>query len=107
MVLFIYITRIASNEIFKYSNNLLILIILILIAAGVVYILQDQFIVNQNTFRIDISVLNNKIIYKISLNKYLNFPSNIILMFIIIYLFITLIAVVKITNISYGPLRQK
>lgn len=107
LVLFIYITRIASNEIFKYSNKLIIMIVTSTIFIIIVIILWDQYFINQNIFIIDTTIINNKEIFKLSLNKYLNFPSNIILFFIIIYLFITLIAVVKITNIQYGPLRQK
>lgn len=42
----------------------------------------------------------------IILNKLYNYPTNLINLLIINYLFLTLIAVVKITNIFYGPLRQ-
>lgn len=41
----------------------------------------------------------------ITLNKLYNFPNNIITIIVIIYLFLTLIAIVKITNIFEGPLR--
>jgi NADH-ubiquinone oxidoreductase chain 6 len=43
----------------------------------------------------------------INLNKLYNFPTNLITLLLINYLFLTLVAVVKITNIFYGPLRQK
>lgn len=43
----------------------------------------------------------------ISLNKLYNFPTNILTILLINYLFLTLIAVVKITNIFEGPLRPK
>ncbi len=39
------------------------------------------------------------------LNKLYNFPINLITILLIIYLFLTLIAVVKITNVFEGPLR--
>jgi NADH-ubiquinone oxidoreductase chain 6 len=41
------------------------------------------------------------------LNKLYNFPINLITILLIIYLFLTLIAVVKITNIFEGPLRPR
>jgi NADH-ubiquinone oxidoreductase chain 6 len=41
----------------------------------------------------------------LNLNKLYNFPTNIITIIIMNYLFLTLIAVVKITNVFYGPLR--
>jgi NADH-ubiquinone oxidoreductase chain 6 len=43
----------------------------------------------------------------IILNKLYNFPTNILTILLINYLFLTLIAVVKITNIFEGPLRPK
>nr|WMQ76590.1 NADH dehydrogenase subunit 6 [Hydora sp.] len=106
LVLFIYMTSIASNEMFKYSNKLAITIAIMMIMSVIIILLNDQLTLNLNIFNLDSTMFNNQESYKMSLNKYLNFPSNIILFFMIIYLFITLIAVVKITNISYGPLRQ-
>jgi NADH-ubiquinone oxidoreductase chain 6 len=41
------------------------------------------------------------------LNKLYNFPINLITIILIIYLFLTLIVVVKITNIFEGPLRPR
>nr|ALO76085.1 NADH deshydrogenase subunit 6 [Elminae sp. GENSP01] len=107
LVLFIYMTSIASNEMFKYSNKLMIMMILCTTIMIIMTMMWDQYFMNQNTFTMDMTAINNKEMFKLSLNKYLNFPSNMMLFFMIIYLFITLIAVVKITNIQYGPLRQK
>nr|ADO60490.1 NADH dehydrogenase subunit 6 [Elmidae sp. BMNH 840216] len=107
LVLFIYMTSIASNEMFKYSNKLTIFVFTLIITLTIIMFNSDQLIMNQNVFNIDSTIFNNPELFKLSLNKYLNFPSNIMLFFMIIYLFITLIAVVKITNISYGPMRQK
>lgn len=107
LVLFIYITRIASNEIFKYSNKLTIFIFIVTVITTIFIIISDQIIINQLIFNIDSTIFNNQETFKLSLNKYLNFPSNFILFFIILYLFVTIIAVVKITCVSYGPLRQK
>ena len=41
----------------------------------------------------------------LSLNKLYNYPTNLITILLINYLLITLIAVVKITKLFYGPLR--
>nr|ALO76121.1 NADH deshydrogenase subunit 6 [Ptilodactyla sp. PTY01] len=106
LVLFIYMTSIASNEMFKYSNNLLMFIMVMIGLTIILFILSDQFFMNNWINSSDSMMILNKDQYNMSFNKYLNFPSNIILFFMIVYLFITLIAVVKITNISYGPLRQ-
>lgn len=110
LVLFIYVSSVASNEIFSLSNNLKIIFILILI---LIIIIQFIFIKNLNWINfINNSEINNFLNFiffnnenKINLNKLYNNNSSILILLLIIYLFITLIAVVKITNIFFGPLR--
>jgi NADH-ubiquinone oxidoreductase chain 6 len=41
------------------------------------------------------------------LNKLYNFPTNFLTVLLINYLFLTLIAAVKVTNVHYGPLRPQ
>lgn len=106
LVLFIYITRVASNEKFRYSNKVTIIII-IAIGIRIIRIFIDPFKRYQLISRTDTIISRKTVIFRFSLNKYLNYPSNWIIILIIIYLLITLIAVVKITNVTYGPLRQK
>nr|AML25668.1 NADH dehydrogenase subunit 6 [Histeridae sp. BMNH 1274739] len=98
LVLFIYMTSVASNEKFSFKTN-----DLILPSLGVLIITMMQITSEQ---------MNNPVnmwtqITSTSLVKYFNFPSNLIILMMMIYLFFTLIAVVSISNISYGPLRQK
>nr|YP_010868515.1 NADH dehydrogenase subunit 6 [Apatetica glabra]WGU20048.1 NADH dehydrogenase subunit 6 [Apatetica glabra] len=99
LVLFIYMTSIASNEKFKFSNKIFMLIPLSMISYLSVYFIIDQMMLNISN--------KNEIFFIQSLSKFINFPSNILLFLMIIYLFITLIAVVKITDMKIGPLRQK
>lgn len=107
LVLFIYMTRIASNEKFKYSNKILIIVIIIRAIYITIYLLADRFIYYQGIISTETIPLEQIKNWKLSLNKYINYPTNLILIRLIRYLFITLIAIVKITNVSYGPLRQK
>lgn len=111
LVLFIYVTSLASNEIFSFSSNLFILNLLFMIFFIIFYwILDKSIFINyfknlENNF-----LINQKSFLKencIILNKLYNFPINISTIMLIIYLFITLIAIVKITNIFEGPLRPK
>lgn len=44
--------------------------------------------------------------YNLNLSKLYNEQTYFLMLILIIYLFITLIAVVKITNIFFGPLRS-
>lgn len=116
LILFIYITSLASNETFKFSLNIKILsfIILTLLLFIIIIFLFFDFknflfnnsVVNNDNFSLfnwQISINKNNYL----LNKIYNFPINIITILLVNYLFLTLIATVKITNIFKGPLRQK
>nr|YP_009093649.1 NADH dehydrogenase subunit 6 [Plutella xylostella]AIS35861.1 NADH dehydrogenase subunit 6 [Plutella xylostella] len=112
LVLFIYMSSIASNEIFKISNNYLIIFTLmmmtnILISIYFMYNLNwMNFSSNNemNNFFSIFSFFNNE--EKINLSKLYNNQTFLLMLMMIIYLLITLLAVVKITNIFYGPIRS-
>nr|ANJ70321.1 NADH dehydrogenase subunit 6 [Athous haemorrhoidalis] len=106
LVLFIYMTSVASNEKFMYSNKLTIMIMLT-ITLTLLTMITDPFMNYQLLNTMDLSQSNMSVNFYMSLSKYFNFPTNWIMILMIIYLLVTLIAVVKITNITYGPLRQK
>nr|YP_009473437.1 NADH dehydrogenase subunit 6 [Choristoneura occidentalis biennis]AVI57908.1 NADH dehydrogenase subunit 6 [Choristoneura occidentalis biennis] len=112
LVLFIYVSSIASNEMFK--NNFFFLKIIftfsIIIFIFSLYIFNNLNLLNyffnsemENLFNYSM-LFNNE--NKINLSKLYNNQTFLMMMMMIIYLFITLVAVVKITNIFYGPLRQ-
>lgn len=109
LVLFIYVTSLASNEIFNFSTKLFIFtmisfVLLILIT----YFLDKNILINylHNHETIKLTEMKNMLIENsLILNKLYRFPINLITILLIIYLFLTLIAVVKITNVFEGPLR--
>nr|QNP10016.1 NADH dehydrogenase subunit 6 [Aulacochthebius sp. IBE<ESP> RA1155] len=103
LVLFIYMTSIASNEKFKINNKLTLMIMFFIVISSIIYLLMDNYFTNINNYNYKIYLNSNYLM----MSKFYNFPSNMIMYLLIIYLFITLIAVVKITSISLGPLRQK
>nr|AUJ22851.1 NADH dehydrogenase subunit 6 [Ignelater luminosus] len=106
LVLFIYMTSVASNEKFMFSNSLMIMMIMAL-ASMIMMIMIDQFLTYQNSANMDMKTFSKEIMYTLTMSKYLNFPLNSWMITLIVYLLMALIAVVKITNITYGPLRQK
>nr|YP_009229175.1 NADH dehydrogenase subunit 6 [Anoplophora chinensis]ALS54027.1 NADH dehydrogenase subunit 6 [Anoplophora chinensis]UNB14378.1 NADH dehydrogenase subunit 6 [Anoplophora chinensis] len=105
LILFIYMTSIASNEKFKFSYKLFILISLLCFITISLFII-DLFFFNLNVIN-NLYNQNTTQLSKLSMNKFLMWPMNMIFYMMIIYLLITLIMVVKITNIKLGPLRQK
>nr|YP_009185811.1 NADH dehydrogenase subunit 6 [Callicerus obscurus]ALO70434.1 NADH deshydrogenase subunit 6 [Callicerus obscurus] len=105
LVLFIYMTSIASNEMFSYSNKIFLMMSLMSFMLIILYMVMDMYFLNLNYIFFEQSTQFNNL--HTNLTKYFNYPSMFIIFFMIIYLFITLIAVVKIIKIEYGPLRQK
>nr|AXS65110.1 NADH dehydrogenase subunit 6 [Coleoptera sp. 7 KM-2017] len=103
LVLFIYMTSIASNEMFFPSIKILCFIIFMMMIMLILYFSLDHFYILLNNM---IENMNNKNNFMYSLNKYLNYPNNLISYMLIIYLLITLFAIVKITNLKKGALRQ-
>lgn len=102
LILFIYITRIASNEKFSFRKNYFILILI-----PIIMFFSNKINFHINSFNNEFIILTKPLYLHSSITKFLNFPSNIILLFMIIYLLLTLVVVVKITNFKNGPLRLK
>jgi len=103
LVLFIYVTTLASNEIFKLRRGHIILYSSILIIILFLFFLDPQVIPIQLTTRESIICFVMK--QEITPANQLYNSNYSIIIILASYLFITLIAVVKITDISKGPLR--
>nr|QOS48945.1 NADH dehydrogenase subunit 6 [Calliptamus barbarus] len=109
LVLFIYITSIASNEMFQPKSITMIftfmmwMIIMFMLIIMDKPMFMDQF-KNTETMNIDNSINYQEM--TMSLEKLYNNPTFIITMMMMIYLFLALLAVVKITNINQGPIRK-
>nr|YP_009995399.1 NADH dehydrogenase subunit 6 [Ochthebius himalayae]QNP09815.1 NADH dehydrogenase subunit 6 [Ochthebius himalayae] len=103
LVLFIYMTSIASNEKFKFNNKLATFLLSMFIIMMMMYMYMDQYMMIMNNYNYTINMNYPDLM----LNKFYNKPSNLIMFMMIVYLLITLIAVVKITSFKLGPLRQK
>nr|AFQ62141.1 NADH dehydrogenase subunit 6 [Promecognathus crassus] len=112
LVLFIYMTSLASNEMFNFSTKMMYFILFMIMFMMFMFFFIDYFMIipllkNSNL----LEFMNKMMFFKnenlLTLNMIYNKPNNIITFMLINYLFLTLIAVVKITDIKYGPLRQK
>nr|YP_010701015.1 NADH dehydrogenase subunit 6 [Anopheles lesteri]WCI21230.1 NADH dehydrogenase subunit 6 [Anopheles lesteri] len=109
LILFIYVTSLSSNEMFSMSFKLTTISLIIFMFMLTIFFIMDkslteQFIMNMEMEKI--SMMNNLINENVlSLNKMYNFPTNLITLLLINYLFLTLLVTVKITKKFYGPLR--
>nr|AOY39341.1 NADH dehydrogenase subunit 6 [Uleiota sp. BMNH 833935] len=107
LVLFMYMTSVASNEKFKFSSKLMFLCLTSIIIITLPMIMLDYYFTN--FINVSEMTLNQslKLDFLTSLNKFLTYPTSNIYLLLIIYLFITLIAIIKISSINNGPLKQK
>nr|WGO57779.1 NADH dehydrogenase subunit 6 [Episymploce sp.] len=103
LILFIYVTSLASNEMFFLSMKMIVSSITVMFFLIIMFLMFKSSIY-QNQEMYHFMSMNNSLIN--SLMKLYNQPTGIITILLASYLFLTLIAVVKITNIFKGPLRQ-
>ncbi|YP_010691352.1 NADH dehydrogenase subunit 6 (mitochondrion) [Drosophila tropicalis] len=110
LVLFIYVTSLASNEMFNLSIKLTLFSFFLMFIFTMISFFIDKtsisfFFMNnemESIFNLNSYFLENSL----SLNKLYNFPTNFITILLMNYLLITLIVVVKITKLFKGPLRM-
>lgn len=111
LILFIYVISLASNEKFNFSLNTTLQNILILVILMALFFFLDKYFLNNLILNYETLINHNSLIMRIEnsyiLNKIFNFPTNIITILLMIYLFLCLIAICKIIYIFEGPLRPK
>nr|WNG77949.1 NADH dehydrogenase subunit 6 [Helius pluto] len=111
LVLFIYVTSLASNEMFSFSSNLMFNMTLLFMIMMIFMIMMDFSIISSliSNLEMNLTTTQNNYIMEnsINLNKLYNFPTNFMTILLINYLFLTLIIIVKISNNFMGPLRMK
>nr|YP_008758520.1 NADH dehydrogenase subunit 6 [Sagmariasus verreauxi]BAO02876.1 NADH dehydrogenase subunit 6 [Sagmariasus verreauxi] len=107
LVLFIYVASLASNEIFKVSPLSVIanLTLMFLLSTTMTLIdpllspaatpIQHHFLEMKD--QMDLSSMSTHALY--------NFPTMTLTLFVVFYLLLTLIVVVSVTSVSFGPLR--
>nr|YP_009938286.1 NADH dehydrogenase subunit 6 [Lethe baucis]QNU07705.1 NADH dehydrogenase subunit 6 [Lethe baucis] len=111
LVLFIYVSSIASNELMNitFINKFIIFTPLLILLLTI--LLKNNLNWLNLSFNEDMNNFTNMFLFSfnennINLFKLYNEQTYLLMIIMIIYLFITLIAVVKITNIFFGPLRS-
>nr|UXO95446.1 NADH dehydrogenase subunit 6 [Aedes vexans] len=109
LVLFIYVTSLSSNEMFSMSFKLTFMAALMIMFFMMFSFFMDKTIIENfiNNNEMTSMFFSNSLMPEdlVSLNKMYNFPTNLITLLLINYLFLTLLVTVKITKKNYGPLR--
>nr|AVN67843.1 NADH dehydrogenase subunit 6 [Ergaula capucina] len=102
LILFIYVTSLASNEMFNLSTKIITMNLIMMI---LLYMLPYNYMMQNNSDITNIFYMMNNT-STCPLMKLYNEPNGFITIMLANYLFLTLIVVTKITNISKGPLRN-
>nr|URX53444.1 NADH dehydrogenase subunit 6 [Calcaritermes emarginicollis] len=102
LVLFIYVTSLASNEMFSLSTKMVVAMIM---AMPTMATINGWTSANSSE---NIELYSHTLTDEINMltSKFYNQPNGSMTILMALYLLMTLIVVVKITNISKGPLRQ-
>nr|YP_010895233.1 NADH dehydrogenase subunit 6 [Orthoprosopa grisea]WJW73772.1 NADH dehydrogenase subunit 6 [Orthoprosopa grisea] len=110
LVLFIYMTSLASNEMFSLSMKMIIVSMTFLFMLMLSMYFLDKNIPSFNSMNNEMTSITNMNSYikenLLNLNKLYNYPTNMVTILLINYLLITLIATIKITKLFYGPIRS-
>nr|UFZ12888.1 NADH dehydrogenase subunit 6 [Corydalus sp. 2 YLJ-2021a] len=106
LILFIYMTSLASNELFSISTNQIMINSFLITLMMMLLILDSYYslsiLTNWDMSSFSMTINENSM----DLLKLYNFPTMNLTLLLINYLFLTLIIIVKMTNIFFGPLRQ-
>nr|ALO76518.1 NADH deshydrogenase subunit 6 [Chrysolagria sp. CHR01] len=94
LVLFMYMTSVASNEKFKLNFSVSLMIMIVALISFLLLNLKLEFFTN------------SKFDFMLTLSKFIQPMSMMILLFLMIYLLVCMIGIVKISFINQGPLRQ-
>nr|YP_010531291.1 NADH dehydrogenase subunit 6 [Mileewa lamellata]UXX17550.1 NADH dehydrogenase subunit 6 [Mileewa lamellata] len=99
LIIFTYMSSIASNEKFKFNLNLSIFMLIIILITDEM-IIKEQMKENQQMIFI-------KTLEQVSMMKLYNKKSLFMSILLMIYLLFTMIVVSKMVKHYYGPLRKK
>nr|YP_010385013.1 NADH dehydrogenase subunit 6 [Asthenognathus inaequipes]UPL65023.1 NADH dehydrogenase subunit 6 [Asthenognathus inaequipes] len=103
LILFIYIASLASNESFTFSFTTAIIFFLMTLTFFMILFMLDPVLLSNNTSTSSSMKCFNSTPFII--NWIYNLPSMTFTIFIVSYLLLMLIIVVKIINLFKGPLR--
>nr|URH16772.1 NADH dehydrogenase subunit 6 [Rhinotermes hispidus] len=100
LVLFMYMTSIASNEMFSSANKMMLSLTVILPLMFMLTInpTSNKEMTNHNTITEDEVILTTTPMYEQT--------TGTLTIMLVLYMLLTLIVVVKMININWGPLRQ-
>nr|YP_010462967.1 NADH dehydrogenase subunit 6 [Epeorus rhithralis]UUJ36833.1 NADH dehydrogenase subunit 6 [Epeorus rhithralis] len=109
LVLFIYVTSLASNEMFSISAQTMIFSSLFILMILTASYFNDPALWTISNYSDQADILgwsSPQPVLNLLIKLY-NHPTHLLTLLLVLYLFLTLVAVVTVTQIFEGPLRSK
>nr|QNE86032.1 NADH dehydrogenase subunit 6 [Beraea pullata] len=111
LILFIYISSLASNKTYQFKLNYFFINMLIIIMFFMILIFMNKsnfnYLFNLEITPMNLNMFNLNYENNLNLNKIFNKMSMIITILLMNYLLYTMIISIKIININKGPMRMK
>nr|QJW33624.1 NADH dehydrogenase subunit 6 [Eiconaxius sp. 1 QK-2020] len=104
LVLFIYVASLASNEPFKFSLTMSLLPI-VFVFFLVLFLMADNLCLFSKMMISTSSLISESYNYLSLISMLYSIPTMKFTLYMVMYLLLTLFAIVKITNMGFGPLR--
>nr|AXS65878.1 NADH dehydrogenase subunit 6 [Tenebrionoidea sp. 11 KM-2017] len=101
LILFMYMTSIASNEKFKPNMKMSIISVTLIIVPMLIWESTKNVVSNNETLK-----FMENLTMQNTLSKFINMPLTPLLLFLMVYLLLAMIATVKITSFKQGSIRQ-
>nr|YP_010956282.1 NADH dehydrogenase subunit 6 [Opecarcinus hypostegus]WMY25246.1 NADH dehydrogenase subunit 6 [Opecarcinus hypostegus] len=105
LILFMYVTSLASNEPFIFKMMTLVLLVVVFFLSLLTTVTFDSILSIMTTSSLPLSSLEFTQSTRLIVSWIYNYPSMAFTLYIVSYLLLTLIVVVKIVNLFKGPLR--
>nr|QAX91269.1 NADH dehydrogenase subunit 6 [Parrhinotermes sp. A MW-2019] len=100
LVLFMYMTSIASNEMFSSSNKMITIMVAMFLPISIM-----MFNPTNNKDMLEFNTMTENEVMSSTMPMYEQTTGNLTTM-LVLYMLLTLIVVVKMINVNWGPLRQ-
>nr|QDI93385.1 NADH dehydrogenase subunit 6 [Quernocoris caliginosus] len=105
LVLFIYMSSVASNEKFKNKTSISVMFTIMMLMSMLFLFLSKKMIIKNNYLGMEMMMIKNIEISQ--LNKMFSPKNMMITIMLVLYLFMTMIVSTHLVNISEGPMRLK
>nr|AIS38200.1 NADH dehydrogenase subunit 6 [Brasilocerus sp. 2 DTA-2012] len=105
MVMFIYMTSLTSNK--KIYFNKTLIFTWMMLTSTIYWLIEKEMLISKKLTMTNMQINEMNMKLETAMSKFINYPLSMLMISLMIYLFITMTASIKITWKNSGPIRQK